>query len=129
MWNVESKHNLENSVDLQAYLDKSSSLAADFDGRDFAVRGEVADATIYELALEPEDFFLFGSGFGDAKSDMAPMTELVVEWKDGKPEFNEERSLIPATSLKGRCAIAHCITIIVKWEILLTRERVSMRLC
>lgn len=94
-------YNLENSVDLQAYLDKSSSLAADFDGRDFAVRREVADATIYELALEPEDFFLFGSGFGDAKSDMAPMTELVVEWKDGKPEFNEERSLIPATSLKG----------------------------
>lgn len=61
--------------------------------------------TVYEMKLTPEDFFLFGSGFGNEEADMTPVDEMVVTWVKDKPEFSNEKWLIPATSVKG--ALAH----------------------
>ena len=88
---------------LQWYLDHSSSLEQDFDGEN--VNGETqSNATVYELTLRPDDFFLFGAGFGDNEADIVPVKEKIVTWSDGKPKV-EERMLIPASSIKG--ALAH----------------------
>lgn len=53
----------------------------------------------YKLILSPDDFFLFGSGFGDesGEADMTTVYERVV--KDGK--LQEKTVLIPGTSVKG----------------------------
>jgi len=60
--------------------------------------------TVYTLKLKPDDFFIFGSGFGDNDADMIPVVEDIIEWRD-KPEFIKEELLIPASSIKG--AISH----------------------
>lgn len=60
----------------------------------------------YELSLTPDDFFMFGSGFGDNEADMTPVFEKVVDYKNEK--LSENRVLIPASSVKG--AISHRTT-------------------
>ncbi len=55
--------------------------------------------------LRPENFFLFGSGFGDDDADMTPVKEKKVSWKDGKGKLEDYEYLIPASSVKG--ALAH----------------------
>ena len=55
--------------------------------------------------LRPENFFLFGSGFGDDDADMTPVKEKKVFWKNGKGELTEYEYLIPASSVKG--ALSH----------------------
>lgn len=97
--------NLEKSDDLDFYLKKSSSLSEEWNGDKLEVDRADADWTKYELTLKPEDFFLFGSGFGDDDADMTPVKEDYVDWSNGKPEFKENAVLIPATSIKG--ALAH----------------------
>ncbi|MGM9745884.1 MAG: RAMP superfamily CRISPR-associated protein [Paludibacteraceae bacterium] len=90
------------------YLEKSSELNSDFWHKEYACPNEKElskDWVKYELHLAPEDFFLFGSGFGDAEVDMTPVKEKKVVWKDGRGELTEELVLIPATSVKG--ALAH----------------------
>lgn len=62
--------------------------------------------TKYTLKIKPDNFFMFGSGFGDEDADMTPVYERVVDYKNGK--LSEEQILIPASSLKG--AIAHRTT-------------------
>ena len=57
----------------------------------------------YELKLHPDDFFMFGSGFGDEEADMTPVYEQVVDYASGG--LGEKRVLIPASSIKG--ALAH----------------------
>jgi CRISPR/Cas system CMR subunit Cmr4 (Cas7 group RAMP superfamily) len=59
--------------------------------------------TTYTLKIRPDDFFMFGSGFGDDDADMTPVFEKVVDYKNGK--LSEKQVLIPASSIKG--AIAH----------------------
>ena len=59
----------------------------------------------YTLRLEPESFFSFGAGFGDDDVDDISVTEQVVEWKEDKGSFTEQKILLPATSLKG--ALSH----------------------
>lgn len=61
----------------------------------------------YELKLRADDFFLFGSGFGNDKADMTPVTEKRIVWSDSEPvgRFEEHNVLIPATSVKG--ALSH----------------------
>ncbi len=93
---------------LNIYLSKSSALNSDFWSKSYnkPKEQEMTDAWIkYELKLQPEDFFLFGSGFGDDEVDMTPVKEKKVVWKDGKGELSEELVLIPASSVKG--ALAH----------------------
>jgi CRISPR/Cas system CSM-associated protein Csm3 (group 7 of RAMP superfamily) len=96
--------------DMKKYLDKSSDLNDLFWNSVQPIEKQKfdnADWTAYELKLIPEDFFLFGSGFssenGDA--DMTFVTEKIIKWENGKPEFSEEKILIPAASVKG--ALAH----------------------
>ena len=87
-------------------MEKSSSLAKDWEGDPIAdnTPGDL-DWVKYQLQLTPEDFFLFGSGFGDEEADMTPVKEDIVQWNDGKPGFVEKCVLIPASSIKG--AISH----------------------
>ena len=59
--------------------------------------------TIYTLKIEPDDFFMFGSGFGDSDADMTPVFEQIVDYKI--KNLSTKQVLIPASSIKG--AIAH----------------------
>jgi len=96
--------------DMVKYLSKSSDLNDSYWDPIHSIEKQKVNNsgwTEYELTLVPEDFFLFGSGFssenGDA--DMTFVTEKTIVWKDGKPQFSDEKVLIPATSVKG--ALAH----------------------
>ncbi len=60
----------------------------------------------YQLTLTPDDFFIFGSGFGDDEADMTPVVEKVIDYKN--KTLSEEKILIPASSIKG--AISHRTT-------------------
>lgn len=98
---------LKKQSELELYLNKSSELSMDWSGwekHDVDSKG-AEDWVKYELRLTPENFFLFGSGFGDDEVDMTPVKEKKLDWKDGKGELTEELVLIPASSVKG--ALAH----------------------
>lgn len=101
--------NLTKPVDLAAYIEKPSCLSAEWEAfvEWHPSAADVCDEewTTYTLRLKPQDFFLFGSGFGDDDADNTPAAERVVEWKDGKPSFSQQRPLVPASSVKG--ALAH----------------------
>jgi len=60
----------------------------------------------YILNITPEDFFIFGSGFGDSDADTTPVYEKVVDYKNAT--LSDEQILIPASSIKG--ALAHRTT-------------------
>ncbi len=96
--------------DLQKYLDKTSSLNDPFWEKQETFDSNPETETgwyHYEIILEPEDFFLFGSGFGNDKADITPVTEKRInwEWTKGKPTYQTDYILIPGTSVKG--AISH----------------------
>jgi len=101
---IDLQKNIEN------YLAKSSDLNDSFWDSIQPIENQNydnVDWTTYELKLTPEDFFLFGSGFasenGDA--DMTFVTEKTIVWNNGKPQFSDEKVLIPGTSVKG--VLAH----------------------
>ena len=99
---------LTDAGDLKLYLEKSSDLNAHWDGwKDTSVSATVSDAWHeYRLMLQPRDFFLFASGFGDSDADITPVKESVIIWKDGeKATIANNVVLVPATSIKG--AISH----------------------
>lgn len=100
---------LKKSDELKAYLSKSSSLCMSefWNAVNPSTNGVVenADWTKYVVSLQPEDFFLFGSGFGDDEADITPVKESRVVWKDGKGCLSNDLVLIPATSVKG--ALSH----------------------
>ncbi len=60
----------------------------------------------YEISLKPDDFFMFGSGFGDSDADMIAVYEKQVN--DSYNGFTQKKVLIPASSVKG--AISHRTT-------------------
>lgn len=98
--------NLSNTEHWEKYKQYSSALDSDFEGEDYNPKGKCGkNLTTFTLELKPDDFFLFGSGFGDDDADMTPVKENYISWKNGPGEFQENGVLIPATSLKG--AIAH----------------------
>ena len=112
---IEVKHlyrrqlDLTNEKDLDLYLRKPSKLSESWTGW-IEEEKEPCGAegwTLYQLTLTPEDFFLFGSGFGDDEADMIPVKEKRVLWDDekGRGEMSDDLVLIPATSVKG--ALAH----------------------
>jgi len=93
---------------LKAYLDKSSALDSDFWSKEYQKpegKSNYDGWVKYELHLKPEDFFLFGSGFGDDEADMTPVKAKKVDWSTGVGVMQEDLVLIPATSVKG--ALAH----------------------
>ncbi len=59
----------------------------------------------YRVELTPEDFYIFGSGFGDEESDNTPVEEQVVSWDNGSGRLTSAHTLIPASSIKG--ALSH----------------------
>ena len=101
--------NIKEEKDLEAYINKSSSLNNnDFWANIESESPKVTQATNwdkYKLSLTPDDFFLFGSGFGSDDADMTPVRESIIIWEDGKPQFKDAQILIPASSIKG--AISH----------------------
>lgn len=101
---------LTNTDDLNKYLAKSSSIAMPWDGfkpmLDNKEHYDTEKWVNYELTLSPLDFFMFGSGMGDADVDNTYVTEKVVKWdNEGKPSFAEAHVLIPGSSVKG--ALSH----------------------
>jgi len=60
--------------------------------------------TNYTLKIKPDDFFMFGSGFGDEDADATPVYERVIKYDDeNKKAYLDEKQqiLIPASSIKG----------------------------
>ena len=83
----------------------SSSLNKEPDGfEDFNLENLENEKFIrYELKISPDDFFMFGSGFGDNEADQTPALESVIDYKTGK--LSKQKILIPASSVKG--ALSH----------------------
>lgn len=64
------------------YMNKSASLASDWQGEELSVPAlETEGMNRYCLYVHPVDFFLFGSGFGDDDADMTPVKETCIEWR------------------------------------------------
>jgi len=99
--------NLCKPEDLESYLNKKSSLNDEWNCYE-PYKPDVQEDTdalvTYSLKLSAKDFFLFGSGLPDDEADMTPVTEYYIEWKNGKPTF-QEGTLLPGTSIKG--ALSH----------------------
>lgn len=102
-----ASYDLTNGQELDAYLQKSSSLSETWNGtKEIKPKDILQKSWVkYTLKLKPADFFLFSSGFGDQDADITPVKENYIDWAEGKPNLKEATSLIPATSIKG--AIAH----------------------
>ncbi|CAA6803588.1 MAG: DUF324 domain-containing protein, partial [uncultured Sulfurovum sp.] len=59
--------------------------------------------TTYTLKIKPDDFFMFGSGFGDEEVDQTPVYEKIIDYN--KKDLSDKQILLPASSIKG--ALAH----------------------
>ncbi len=86
----------------EKYRNSTASLNETYDKPLPKNSGEM-EYTHYHLHLQPDDFSIFGSGFGDDDADMTPVYEQVVDYDKGR--LSEEKILIPASSIKG--AVAH----------------------
>jgi len=97
------------SSEMNVYLQKSASLndleSLTIERQTIAESDNSKEWDTYVLELEPENFWLFGSGLSDDEVDMTPVTERIVTWENNQPNFSEEKVLIPSTSIKG--AISH----------------------
>ncbi len=89
----------------ESYAAISSSLNQELK-EDFLPSKLETNYMTYKIELKPDDFFMFGSGFGDDDADDTPVYEKVVDYANAK--LSEEMVLIPASSIKG--AIAHRTT-------------------
>ena len=99
-------YDLSNREDLEAYLQKSSSLADSWKATCVDVDGGNYEGWIkYTLMLQPVDFFLFSSGFGDEDADMTSVKEQRVCWDSDVPRMSDNYFVVPGTSVKG--AVAH----------------------
>lgn len=110
------------------YLEKSSSLSEEwkdnlddpksekepkekikYDIQELTLSSTTNGWILYTLNIEPEDFLLFGSGFGDENgwADMTYVREEYIDWSSGKgvPTERKKTLLIPGSSVKG--AISH----------------------
>lgn len=102
--------NLKLENELNMYLEKTAKLNDKFWIEDYNYTKPTPQSENwihYEISLTPDNFFLFGSGFGseDGSADMSYVTEKVIDWSSGNGVFTDEKVLIPATSVKG--ALAH----------------------
>ena len=102
---------LRKPEDRDDYLCKSSSLAdSDFWSKSdketpSEKERESERWTQYTLELTARDFFLFGSGSGNADADICNATSEQIEWMGDIPKFSHKKLLIPGSSVKG--AISH----------------------
>ncbi|MBE3606712.1 hypothetical protein CCAL13119_07115 [Campylobacter sp. RM13119] len=82
----------------------SSSLNDNAISQKFELSTQTSNEFIkYELRITPENFFMFGSGFGDEDADMTPVFESVIDYDSG--DIANKQILIPASSIKG--ALSH----------------------
>ena len=111
---LQRKIDLTQKADRVLYLDKSSKLESSKEvwqvKKITSEKQQVCEGwTTYHLSLTPEDFILFGSGFGDdsGDADITYVREAFIKWNEDKGELvNQEKAiLIPATSVKG--ALSH----------------------
>ncbi len=100
---------LSQKNDLELYLSKSSSLSSEWGGWcTQEIKQKNNSSWIeYRLEISPDDFFLFGSGFGDNEADFTPVKENKIVWQNGLGTIEEKMVLIPASSVKG--ALSHRI--------------------
>ncbi len=100
-------YDLTKREDLQSYIGKSSCLSERWNAPEVKdLTPQMQEGWIrYTLKLNPADFFLFSSGFGDDDADMTPVKEPHILWSGDTPTMSEEYFLVPATSVKG--AVAH----------------------
>ncbi len=99
---------LNDESELNAYLNKSAKLADELSNAKNIkeeLKSNNDNWSKYELKLTPEDFYSFGSGFGDNEVDMTPVYEDIIEWNNEVAQFAKKKILIPASSIKG--AISH----------------------
>lgn len=103
------KINLEDPKQKEWYLKKSSSLSEKWqDAETVELKKTKTEGwTTYIIKLNPVDFMLFGSGFGNDKADMTFVRESFVDWSTipAKIKDREQVILIPASSVKG--ALSH----------------------
>ncbi len=91
-------------IDTIEKLENYSSSLNDFDGEEIQkIKQKRTSHIKYELHIKPDDFFMFGSGFGDKDADMTPVYEKVIN--DDYTGLTEKEILIPASSIKG--ALSH----------------------
>jgi len=84
------------------YADISSSLNNTFK-KPLTTNTTKTNHIHYQLKITPEDFYIFGSGFGDDEADAIAVYEKVIDY-DTKT-LSKNHILIPASSIKG--ALAH----------------------
>ncbi len=96
-----------NSFDIDSYENYSSSLNFDLeDNKEYQKEDIETNYMKYILKITPDDFFMFGAGFGDSDADSTPVYEKVVDYD--KAKLSDKQILIPASSIKG--ALAHRTT-------------------
>lgn len=97
--------NLSEDDQYKDYLNFDPSLSAKNDClKNKEIPESNGNLTKYSLALTPDDFFIFGSGYGDDEVDNTPFTEDVLVY--GSEKFDlKSHTVIPASSIKG--AISH----------------------
>ena len=96
----------EFDVNSEEYINLSSSLNTNLSKTYETKKFNDQNYIKYELTLTPDDFFMFGSGFGDDDADMTPVYEKIIDYD--KKCLSNEKVLIPASSVKG--AISHRTT-------------------
>jgi len=90
-------------IEIKTTNKECSSSLNNFTGNIYKTKEVNQKYTTYTLKIKPDDFFMFGSGFGDDQADQIPTYEKVVDYNTGK--LSDDMILIPASSIKG--AIAH----------------------
>ena len=96
----------EFAVNSDEYIELSSSLNTKLSETHKIKEFDDEKYIKYKLILTPDDFFMFGSGFGDDEADMTPVFEDIVDYE--KQDLIKQKVLIPASSVKG--AISHRTT-------------------
>ncbi|MEA3228711.1 MAG: RAMP superfamily CRISPR-associated protein [Campylobacterota bacterium] len=91
------------SFDIKDYENYSSSLNHKLTKTYKTQETTSKEYTKYRLNITPEDFFIFGSGFGDSDADATPVYEKVVDYANAT--LSDKQILIPASSIKG--ALSH----------------------
>lgn len=103
--------NLSLPADLDLYLNKSASLADEWDGfKPLKLeKPQESRYTRYELKINPKDFMFFGSGFGNEDVDHSYIKERYITWdgdgNSGRWNSQDNSLVVPASSVKG--ALAH----------------------
>lgn len=127
-----SSLNLNEKEDLEVYLNKVNSLDENFPGEEKELEGipDLGENWIqYELTIQPESYFLFGSEdmeyeeiFKEKKEDQPGPPEIeqidwldqsskresFIDWSSGKAAIKDEQQkafVLPGTSIKG--ALSH----------------------